>query len=265
MVSWTRSGRGAGHLCARSRSAASSAPRARSRRFAGSAGRRARARRPASRRSRTRRASASSSRDARARRARTGGRRAGLARRGGWYPSASDAVLRVQVPERAPARGVPRHERAGPSEVRGLRRLAARARALPGRRPLQGLGLLLDRLRPRRQEGGEGLRLCRTPAAARPAAATRAAAARRRRWLVRLVRRLRLVRLARAPAARRARAATEAGYCSGCPVRQPGPNVEVGGWGAESPAHIARTFRLSSDGRSTEEPPTVSASPPSRQ
>ena len=62
------------------------------------------------------------------------------------------ADLRVQVPERAPVRGVPRHDRAGPSEVRGLRRLAARARAASGRGPLQGLGLLLDRLRPRRRK-----------------------------------------------------------------------------------------------------------------
>ena len=40
--------------------------------------------------------------------------------------AASDADLRIQVPERAPVRGLPRDDRARPGEVRGLRRRAAR-------------------------------------------------------------------------------------------------------------------------------------------
>src|SRR5437016_3859154 len=74
-----------------------------------------------------------------------------------WYPCASDADLRVQVPERAFVRGVPRYERARTDELRGLRCSAARARSPSGRGALQRLGFLLDGLRPRLAEGGEGI------------------------------------------------------------------------------------------------------------
>ncbi len=176
------------------------------------------------------------------------------------YPSASHADLRVQVSERAPARGVPRHERAGTDEVRRVRRRAARACASSRRRPLQGLGLLLDRLRPR-PEMGQGVGLVRFLERRRLVELRLEL----RRWLgielrqrlgVGLELRQRLVLLVES---------SGSSYWSGWPTRHPGPNVVVGGWGAERPAHMARTLRLSSDGSSTEEPPTLVASPPSRQ
>src|SRR5690348_15514665 len=141
-----------------------------------------------------------------------------------WYPCASDADLRVQVPERASARGVPRHERARTDELRGLRRGAARARPASGRRALQGLGLLLDRLRPGVAEGceGRGWRLVLL--------------GRRILLLVGLglVVRLGLVVIVRLWFVERRRR-SRLSYDRACPRAQPGPNVVVGSWGAERP------------------------------
>src|ERR1700750_3248675 len=63
-----------------------------------------------------------------------------------WYRLALRADLRVPLPERAHLRALPVHDRARPGAVGRVRRLAARARPLSRRDPLQGLGLLLDRL-----------------------------------------------------------------------------------------------------------------------
>src|SRR5215212_7624904 len=71
------------------------------------------------------------------------------------------ADLRVQVPERSSFRGFPRHDGALAGVVRGLRRLAAPARLASRCRSLQGLGLLLHRLRAGGEEGREGRRLVR--------------------------------------------------------------------------------------------------------
>ena len=60
------------------------------------------------------------------------------------------ADLRVPLPERAPVRALPAHGRSASEGVRGLRRGPAGARVPPGSGLLQGIGLLLDRLRPRR-------------------------------------------------------------------------------------------------------------------
>ncbi len=70
----------------------------------------------------------------------------------------SRAALRIQVPEQPSDRGFPRHDRAEAGGVRGLRSGPAPDRPASGRGPLQGLGLLLDRLRPRWPQG-EGHRL----------------------------------------------------------------------------------------------------------
>src|ERR1700751_5108218 len=64
-----------------------------------------------------------------------------------WYRLALRADLRVPVPERAHLRALPVDDRARPRAVRRLWCVAARARALSGRDPLQGVGLLLDGLR----------------------------------------------------------------------------------------------------------------------
>src|SRR6188508_413602 len=67
------------------------------------------------------------------------------------------ADLRIPLPKRARVRDLPADGRPSAREVRGLRRRPGRARALPRGRPLQGLGVLLDRLRPlaqaRRRQG----------------------------------------------------------------------------------------------------------------
>src|SRR5829696_8412756 len=57
------------------------------------------------------------------------------------------ADLRVQVPERSSFRGLPRHDGALAGVVRGVRGLAAPARAVSRCRSLQGFGLLLHGLR----------------------------------------------------------------------------------------------------------------------
>ena len=225
MVAWSERGLApspavAGPAADRSRSAGSSGPRARSRPSAGCGAPRAvRVRRPRRLRGRPLlpRGSGLARGGARRRRARLSGSEGVAAAR--LLPFRVHADLRVQVPERAPARGVPRHERAGAREMRGVRRLPARARPPSGRGPLQGLGLLLDRLRPRRPEGRQGLGLVRlglapasgssgsgSSAARRAPRATRSAAA----------------AAGRLRRARRARRATDL-RSSGCPVRQPGP------------------------------------------
>src|SRR5262249_5274733 len=71
------------------------------------------------------------------------------------------ADLRVPVSEWASFRGIPPDQRSGPRGLRGLRRIAADQGAPPGADPLQGVGVLLDRLRPRVSEarlGGRGRR-----------------------------------------------------------------------------------------------------------
>src|SRR5687768_16310449 len=75
------------------------------------------------------------------------------------------ADLRIPLPERACVRSLPADGRPTAREVRGLRRGAGRACSLPRRGPLQGLGVLLDRLRPLaqawRRQGVERRRLGR--------------------------------------------------------------------------------------------------------
>ena len=70
--------------------------------------------------------------------------------------SAPHADLRVPLRERPHLRGVPVDVRRPGDRLRGVRR-AGRARLPPGGRPLQGLGLLHDRLREegRRHDGGD--------------------------------------------------------------------------------------------------------------
>src|SRR5579864_1725011 len=57
------------------------------------------------------------------------------------------ADLRVPLPQRSHVRALPVDDGARAREVRRLRRRAGRARPLSRRDPLQGIGLLLDRLR----------------------------------------------------------------------------------------------------------------------
>ena len=64
-----------------------------------------------------------------------------------------DADVRLSLPERARVRGRPSHGRSAARTLRGLRGRPARARLPPGAGLLQGLGLLLDRLRPQEAEG----------------------------------------------------------------------------------------------------------------
>src|SRR5579864_1829 len=56
------------------------------------------------------------------------------------------ADLRVPLPQRSHLRALPVDDGAGAREVRRLRRRAGRARPLSGGDPLQGIGLLFDRL-----------------------------------------------------------------------------------------------------------------------
>src|SRR5262249_43066147 len=77
------------------------------------------------------------------------------------------ADLRVPLSERTRFRAVPADRRGGAREVRDLRGGARRACPLPGRRPLQGLRLLLDGLRSRLAPPGEQGRY-RRRGAARP-------------------------------------------------------------------------------------------------
>src|SRR4029453_4969111 len=65
-----------------------------------------------------------------------------------------DADLRIPLPQRARVRGLPADGRSAAGEVRGVRREPGAARAPSGRRALQGLWLLLDRLRALAQARG---------------------------------------------------------------------------------------------------------------
>src|SRR4029079_4411401 len=59
----------------------------------------------------------------------------------------SEADLRISLSERAHVRGLPADERSPRERVRDVRRRAGREGAVPRGGPLQGLGLLCDRLR----------------------------------------------------------------------------------------------------------------------
>src|SRR5262249_11924306 len=154
------------------------------------------------------------------------------------------------MPERASARGLPRHERAGPDEVRGLRRCAARARAPPGCGPLQGVRLLLDRLRPwlaQVDEGvGERLRLLGLGLFG----------------LRLVVLRLELLVVGLGFVVRRRRGGVTAAQDKSWPRAQPGPNVVVGSCGAERPTNIEIVRASSSLGAPV---PPGPRSAPSRQ
>ena len=71
------------------------------------------------------------------------------------------AHLRIPLPERAHVRGLPADVRRTRGGVHGVRREPGGEAPVSGCRPLQGLGLLLDGLRPQgaesRREGGGGL------------------------------------------------------------------------------------------------------------
>ena len=91
------------------------------------------------------------------------------------HPASAD--LRVPLPEGAPLRALPVDERACSGELRRVRRRAGRAGAVPDRDPLQGLGLLHDRLRQgesreegrRRQRGRLVLRRRQSKSESKPA------------------------------------------------------------------------------------------------
>src|SRR5581483_9308775 len=68
------------------------------------------------------------------------------------------AHLRVPLSERTRLRAVPADERPASGGLRGLRRVAGDEGAPSRARLLQGLGLLLDGLRPRQEEEGRRLR-----------------------------------------------------------------------------------------------------------
>src|SRR5579862_5833402 len=78
---------------------------------------------------------------------------AGRGSRHRWYRLALRADLRVPLPEWAHVRALPVDDCAGARAVRRVRCFAARDRSVSGRDPLQGLGLLLDRLRQGREKG----------------------------------------------------------------------------------------------------------------
>ena len=63
------------------------------------------------------------------------------------------ADLRVPVPERPHVRALPEDVRRSRRDVRDVRRRPGREAALPGGSPLQGVGLLLDRLRLEEEQG----------------------------------------------------------------------------------------------------------------